>query len=160
MTSDYSSKVAERLVNDGFEVVEGLADKGQFEEVYANRVKSLKLGGWVHKFVATLEPVEINAQFVKENADGLRGIMTDESVNVFGIGENMLGYVVFAGEGLSPDVRFFIEDGYDHQRMSSWVFPVVVDLSKSEVVHAPVPRIKQRNVYSTQKKDAEEYFQP
>lgn len=157
-TDDYIDAVTDRLLDDGFEPVEELPEDTTFDVVYARRVKALKLGGMAYKFVAFVNADDVSGEAVWHVCEDLREIMTGESVNVFGIGENALGYVVVPQHGLSEDLRRLITESYENQKGTASVFPIGVDLDGGEVVTAPVPAVRARPVFSTQKRDAETYF--
>lgn len=156
---DYLDTVASRLEDEGYSEVEELPDELDLETVYAQRVKSVRFGGMAYKFISLVDG-DITRATAKKKSEALRTLMTDESLNVLGIGENMVGYVVLPQHGLDEDVEVLITDEYDNQKGTAFVFPIGVDLDSETLITHPVPRLKGRTAYTAQKKDAEKYFTP
>lgn len=157
--NEYVGTVTDRLESNGYEEVTDLPDDVTFNRVYAQRVKSVRFGGLAHKFIAIADG-EIDKVFARDAAEDLRAIMTDESLNVLGFGENMVGYVVLPQQNLDGEVRVFINAEYENQKGTAFVFPIGVDLDSGDVITHPVPRLKGRTAYKAQEKDAEKYFTP
>lgn len=156
----YAEDVRGRLRDGGFDRLDDVPAESRFDDVYGARKKSLKLGGVVFKFATIYTPESPTRDVVRSAAEDLRSIMNDESINVFGFGENMLGYTVIPMESVPSEVSRYITEDHDPWKGTSFSFPIAVDLGAGEVVHAPVPRLKQRAAYSTQKKDATNLFSP